>query len=60
MKTHVSHKKLITKAKVFTLLRDVHRSKLVDITTLDVILSRTYWFMVFLAMIGNTSSSKED
>jgi hypothetical protein len=51
--------KVDNKAKVFTLSQNIHRSKLVDITTLDVRLGRTCWFMVFLAMVGDISSTKK-
>jgi hypothetical protein len=60
MGAQVSFKKLITKAKVFTLLQDIHRSKLIDITIVDARFGKTCWSMVFLTMVSNTSPRKED
>jgi hypothetical protein len=60
MGAQMSFKKLITKANVSTLLQDIHRSKLVDITIVDARFGKTCWSMVFLTMVSNTSPTKED
>ncbi len=59
MGTHVSFKKLITKTKLSTLAWDIHKSKLVDTIVIDARLGNTCWSMIFLTMVGNTSSTKE-
>jgi hypothetical protein len=60
MGTQVLFKKLITKAKVSISLQDIHKSKLTNIITIDVRLSKTCcWSMVFLIMADNISSTKE-
>jgi hypothetical protein len=60
MGAQVSFKKLITKMKVSTLLQDIHRSELADITIVDARFGRTCWSMVFLTMAINISPTKED
>jgi hypothetical protein len=60
MGAQVLFKKLITKAKVSTLLQDIHRSKLVDITIIDARFGKTCWSMGFLTMANNIFPTKED
>jgi hypothetical protein len=59
MGAQLSFKKLITKAKISTLLQDIHRSKLVDISIVDARFGKTCWSMVFLPMASNISPQKK-
>ncbi len=60
MGTWVSFNKLITIAKKFTLLPNIHRSKLAYIIVVDVRFGKTWWSMVFLTMVGNIFSIKKN
>jgi hypothetical protein len=60
MGTQMSFKNLITKIKMSTPPQDIHRSKLVDIIVIDARFDITCWSMVFLTMVGNVFSTRED
>lgn len=58
--TQMSFKNLITKIRMSTPPQDIHRSKLVDVIVVDARFDITCWSMVFLNMVGNISSPRED
>ncbi len=60
MGTQMPFKNLITKVKMSTMPQDFHRSKLVNNIVIDARFDITCWSMVFLTMVGNISSTRED
>ncbi len=59
MGTQVSFRKLITIAKKFTLLLDIHRSKLAYIILVDARFGKTQWSMVKKTMVNNIFSIRK-
>jgi hypothetical protein len=60
MGIQLSLRKLVTRTKVSTLQRNIHKSKLVKTNVVDAKVDKTWWSMVFLTMANNIFSTRED